>query len=215
MKYEWRKQEKDYYLPKTKPVLIGIPESRYITISGKGNPNGKGFSDRIGVLYPVAYGIKMQYKKYCRSLEDNLPEYDDYVVFPLEAVWDQTEAGRKSEELNKDELVYDMMMKIPDFIPDEMIYQALAQIKEKKPHELLDQVKIKKIKNGLAVQMLHKGSYDDEPESFKQMTAFCDEAPVKRNSHWHREIYLTDARKTMPEKAKTILRYDVSSCLAT
>lgn len=209
MKYEWRKQDKELYLPKVKPQLITVAEQNFISISGKGDPNDKDFSEYISVLYSVAYAIKMIYKK-CHSQMDNKScEYEDYTVFPLEALWDKSVTGKKSEELIKSELIYDLMIRIPDFVTEELIILALEKVKNKQTNLLLERVAITKITDGLSVQILHNGAYDDEPSSFEVLKLFCDENNLTRISLVHREIYLSDARKVEPTKLKTVLRYKV------
>ena len=105
MKYEWRKQEKNLYLPKQKPELITVPEQKFFMIKGKGNLNSEEFSEKIGVLYSLAYAIRMMPK------QGFTPEgYFEYTVYPLEGIWDLSDEGRKSETLNKDEFVYSIMI---------------------------------------------------------------------------------------------------------
>jgi hypothetical protein len=204
MKYEWKKEEKNLYLPKQKPELIEVPELKFLMIKGKGNPNGKEFSERVGVLYSLAYAVRMMPK------HGYTPEgYFEYTVYPLEGIWDLTEEGRKLDTLNKDEFLYTIMIRQPDFVTKEIVDRAFESVRKKKPHPLLDDVTFGTIKDGLSVQMLHVGSYDDEPESFKAMQEFAVNNNLERVSMLHREIYLSDFRKVGPEKLKTVLRYMV------
>ncbi len=115
MKHEWRKHEKELYMPKAKPTLVTIPKQAFITIKGKGNPNQADFSDRIRVLYSIAYAIKMMPKKGYTPVG-----YTEYTVYPLEGVWDLTEEGRQSQVLNKDELLYTIMIRQPEFVTTEV-----------------------------------------------------------------------------------------------
>ncbi len=207
MKHEWRKQEKAIYLPKNKPELVDIPTYKFIVLSGKGNPNDKFFSECIGVLYSVAYAIKMNLKK-----AKNLPkEYKDWTVYPLEGVWDITEKAKQNGngKLNKDDLVFDIMIRQPNFVSEDFFNKMLELTKIKKPHKLLDKVRFETITEGKCIQMLHIGSYDDEPKSFEQMERFATELGLKRKSKNHREIYLSDVRKVEAEKLKTVLRFQV------
>lgn len=206
MKHEWRKNEKDIYLPKNKPAIIDIPAFKYFTIEGEGNPNSDHFPGYIAALYALSYAIKMSYKK---GLEPD--SYFDYTVYPLEGVWDLKEEAKKNYngELNKDDLVFKLMIRQPGFVDEAFFQKMLAITKEKKPHELLDYVKFESIKEGTCIQMMHLGSYDNEPASFNVMEAFATENGWKRISKKHREIYLTDARKVAPEKFKTVLRFKV------
>ncbi len=204
MKYEWRKQEKNLYLPKQEPELITVPEQKFLMIQGKGNPNSEEFGEKIGVLYSLSYAIKMMPK------QGHTPEgYFEYTVYPLEGIWDLTEKGRQLDHLNKDELVYNIMIRQPDFVTKEIVDRAFETTKKKKPHPLLDDVIFKTMEDGLSVQILHQGSYDDEPQSFAKMNEFINANNLEKTFMQHREIYLSDARKVEPEKLKTVLRYMV------
>ncbi len=201
MKYEWRKYDKQIYLPKLEPQVLIVPEYSFLTVAGQGNPNDDDFAQVIGVLYSLAYAIKMLPK------QGVMPAgYFDYTVFPLEGIWQK---GQVSEVLDKDKLIYTMMIRQPDFVTAEVFATALALVKKKKPHPLLDSVKLERIDDGLCVQMLHMGSYDDEPKTFNQMEEFCVKNTLVRLADSHREIYLTDARKVEQSKWKTVLRYKV------
>ncbi len=207
MKHEWRKKEKAIYLPKSEPELINIPDYQFITLSGKGNPNDDFFSEYIGVLYSVAYAIKVNIKK----LKHPPKGYQDWTVYPLEGVWDMAKEAQMDYKgkLNKDDLVFDLMIRQPDFIGFDFFNKMIELTKTKKPHPLLDEVKVKKIAEGKCVQMLHIGSYDDEPKSFRQMEQLASDLNLKRISKAHREIYLSDFRKVAIEKLKTTLRFQV------
>jgi hypothetical protein len=137
--------------------------------------------------------------------------YFEYTVYPLEGVWDLTEEGRKLDTLNKDELVYTIMIRQPDFVTEEIVSKAFGNVRKKKPHPLLDEVIFDTIKDGLSVQVLHVGSYDSEPESFDKMKKFIEENNLEIISMAHREIYLSDFRKVEAEKLKTVLRYRVKA----
>lgn len=205
MKYEWKKNEKEFYIPKEKATLVEIPKAKYICIKGKGNPNDEDFSERIGVLYTMSYAIKMMPKS------GYTPDgYFDYAVYPLEGLWDLTEEGKNSEGLLKSELLYTIMIKQPNFVNEELFYKALEKAKKKKPSKLLDEVYLDEMEDGLSVQILHIGSYDDEPRSFNIMKEFIKDNNYKIKTLVHREIYLSDARKVAREKLKTVLRYRVT-----
>lgn len=207
-KHEWRKHEKAVYLPKAKPELIEIPNYKFIRISGEGNPNSEHFSEYIGALYSLAYGIKMTAKK-----EGAAPEgHYDYTVYPLEGVWDINDAAKKTftGTINKEDLVFQLMIRQPDFVDAAYFQKIFDFVKEKKPHHLLDQVIFEEREEGHCVQMLHIGPYDDEKATFDIMEAFAEEQSVTRLSKIHREIYLSDFRRTAPEKLKTVLRFQVA-----
>ena len=207
MKHEWRKQERSIYLPKNNPVLIDIPEYQFIVLSGEGNPNSKFFSECIEVLFSVAYAIKMNLKKVMPSPK----YYKDWTVYPLEGVWDISEKAKlkTDKKFNKDDLVFDLMIRQPDFVNNDFFNKMLDLTKNKKPNKLLDKIELKKITDGKSVQMLHVGSYDNEPESFERMEQFARDANLKRKSKIHREIYLSDFRKVPKDKLKTTLRFQV------
>lgn len=204
MKHEWKRAEKELYLPKTIPELITIPEQQFFMLKGKGNPNSNTFDEKIGVLYSLAYAIRMMPKK------GYVPEgYFEYTVYPLEGLWDLTDEGRNFDILNKDELLYTIMIRQPNFVTPSVVEEAFEIVKKKKPHPLLDEVTYETLEDGLSVQMFHLGPYDNEPQSFQLMDEFLTNHNLERRSLVHREIYLSDARKVQPDKLKTVLRYMV------
>lgn len=206
-KHEWRKKEKGLYLPKAKPEVVDLPPFRFVTISGEGNPNSELFSECIGALYAVSYAIKMNLKK----LELKPDGYCDFTVYPLEGVWDLNEKAKKEYDgtFNKDDLVFKIMIRQPDFVSKSFFEEMLEFAKQKKPNILLDKVKFENLSDGKCIQMLHVGSYDNEPETFAQMEAFAKTEGLERICKTHREIYLSDFRKVATEKLKTVLRFKV------
>lgn len=205
MKYEWRKHAKEFYGPKNNPEIITIPEFKFLMIKGKGNPNDKQFEDEVGVLYSVSYAIKMMPKS------GIIPDgYFDYTVFPLEGVWDISDKGKQQEGLDKNELIYTIMIRQPDFVTKEIALKAIEVVKKKKSNPLLDSITFATINEGMCVQMLHVGSYDNEVDSFSIMREFCENHNLERISKVHREIYISDARKVEISKLRTVLRYKVS-----
>jgi hypothetical protein len=207
VKHEWRKKEKNFYLPKNKPERIHIPSFKFFTIEGEGNPNGDHFADCLKALYAVAYAVRMSYK--CNAEPEG---FFEYTVYPLEGVWDLSPKGRASYDgkVDKDELVFKTMIRQPDFVDEAFAQEIIEFTKKKKPQDLLDKVKFESIAEGDCVQMLYHGSYDDEPASFAIMEAFAEQEGLKRLYKTHREIYLKDARKTPPEKLQTVLRFRVA-----
>lgn len=204
MKYEWKKQEKQLYLPKNNPEVIKIPKFKFYTLVGKGNPNNEEFSEAVGVLYSLSYAIRMLPKK------GIVPEgYFEYTVYPLEGVWDLAEEARGKEKLDKDSLIYTIMIRQPDFVTEQLAKDIIEKVKLKNSNELLDKVKYESIEEGLCVQMMHLGPFDSEPESFELMENYCNENGLKRLSKIHREIYISDPRKTQADKLKTVLRFNV------
>ncbi len=207
-KHEWRKKEKDTYLPKSKPAFIEVPTFQFATIRGEGNPNSSEFKEYVGALYSLSYTLKMTLKK-----RDVQPMgYSDYTVYPLEGVWDLQEAAREHYDgtLNKDDLAYHLMIRQPDFVTPDLFGDMLDLARKKKnPNPKLDQVLFETISEGPCVQMLHVGPFENEPESFRQMEAFAEAEGLTRLSKTHREIYLSDINKVPAEKWKTVLRFRV------
>ncbi|WP_449536471.1 GyrI-like domain-containing protein [Ferdinandcohnia sp. Marseille-Q9671] len=203
-KFEWRKHQKELYLPKAQPTKIDVPEMKFFTIEGRGNPNGEGFKVHIETLYALSYAIRMMPKK------GLTPEgYFEYTVFPLEGHWDLDEEGRKLDFLNKDHLVYKLMIRQPDFVSEDLFRYAIDSVKQKKENLALEPVRFASITEGLCVQSMHIGSYEDEGKTFEVMEQFCSQNNLKRAEKTHREIYISDFRKTLPEKLKTVLRFKV------
>jgi hypothetical protein len=207
MKYEWRKSEKELYLPKTRPTKVFVPVFKFITISGEGNPNSSQFSDCISVLYSLSYALKMSLKK----LEEPPKDYLDYTVYPLEGIWDLTEEAKANFNgtLNKDDFVYTLMIRQPDFVEEAFFQEMLSLTRKKKPHPYLEKTRFEKIEEGPCLQIMHVGSYDNEPESFTKMENYAGEQGWERLSKTHREIYLSDFRKVPAEKLKTVLRFKI------
>lgn len=205
-KHEWRKHEKEIYLPKAKPVIIDVPSFKYITVDGQGNPNGDEFQKCVEALYSLSYGIKMSYKK---GIEPK--GFFQYTVYPLEGVWDLNEQAKKvfDRGWKKEDLVYTIMMRQPEFATQDFFSSILEMTKKKKPNEKLLDAKLIDMDEGKCCQMLHLGSYDDEKESFDIMEKYCEEQGLERASKKHKEIYLSDPRKTETAKLKTVLRFKV------
>ncbi|MGL5917506.1 MAG: GyrI-like domain-containing protein [Culicoidibacterales bacterium] len=204
MKHEFRKHEKVLYGTKAQPTLIEVPVQRYLCIKGEGNPNSADFAERVTALYSLSYAIRMMPKAGFTP-----PGYFEYTVYPLEGLWDLNEDGRASATFDKENLVYILMIRQPHFVDQAVIQRAFERVHSKKPQPLLSEVFSSEITDGLAVQMLHVGPFDDEPASFAQMHAFLAEHNLTIKTLVHREIYLSDVRKTAPEKLKTLLRYQV------
>lgn len=201
-KIEYKKAFKSLYLPPNSPVVVDVPEMRYAMIEGEGDPNSSAFSKVVEALYAFSYAVKMSYKS------PNVPEgYYDYTVFPLEGVWDLVDKSKGS--LDKSNFAYKMMIRQPDFLTDELFFRFVMDVKKKKGNEYLESLTYETINEGLCCQMMHLGSYDTEPASFEKMKVFCSENGYKRLEKTHREVYLSDPRKTETDKLKTVLRFKV------
>ncbi|MGY3777900.1 GyrI-like domain-containing protein [Isobaculum melis] len=210
MKHEWRKAEKETYLPKAKPTLIEVPTYSYYTLTGEGNPNDEDFGEAVAALYAMSYGIKMMPKK------GITPDgYFDYTVYPLEGLWTLKEEAfsdfKEGDGFNLDDLTYKIMIRQPDFVTEALALENIKAVSAKKPNINNERVQFERITDGSSIQMLHKGAYSEEEATFAIMDAYCKEQGLQRNSPYHREIYLSDPRKTVPEKQKTVLRYQVKA----
>jgi len=206
MKHEWKKHEKTLYLPKAEPELITVPGMNFFCIDGKGNPNDDFFAEYIKVLYAVSFAVRMSPKAGIAPAK-----YFEYTVYPLEGVWDLSDKAKSKYDgtVDKNELIFTLMIRQPDFVDKDFAEEIIERTKKKKPHKLLNDVRFVSINEGHCVQMMHLGPYDDEPASFRMMEEFCRDEGMQRKTRNHREIYLTDARKTAPEKQKTVLRFQV------
>jgi len=206
MKLDWRKGEKVYYLPKEEPEFVNVPEFKYFTITGRGNPNDPFFAEYISALYSLSYAIRMSPKQNCAP-----PDYVEYTVYPLEGVWDLTEEGKSEYKgtLDKNKLLFTLMMRQPDFVTEEYARETIEKTKKKKPNKLLAEVNFERIQEGNCVQMLHVGSYDAEPASFKAMEEYAEGLRLARIDRRHKEIYLSDPGRVGKDKLKTVLRFRV------
>lgn len=201
-KLEYKKVFKDLYLPPSKPTIIDVPPIKFAVIRGEGDPNGDAFAQATEALYAFSYAVKMSYKS------DDVPEgFYDYTVFPLEGEWDLVDKSKSSKD--KSNYAYAIMIRQPDFLTDELFERFIKVAKKKKQNPEIDRITYETFNDGLCCQMMHMGSYDEEPASFEKMEAFCVDNGYQRTSKLHREIYLSDPRKTEATKLKTVLRFKV------
>ena len=205
MKHEWRKQEKNLYIPKQKAELIEVPSQKFFAIKGKGNPSGEEFTKKIEVLYMLSYAVRMMHKT------EFIPEgYFEYTVYPLEGVWDLSKKGRELETLDKNELIYTIMIRQPEFVTQDVVDRAFDIARSKKKGNIyLEDAQFIEMKDGLSVQMMHIGSYDNEAETFAKMKEYINENNLEIKTLVHREIYLSDVRSVEEGRLKTVLRYKV------
>jgi hypothetical protein len=193
------KIHKSEYAALKQPVLVEIPQAKYLAITGRGEPGGKEFSSKIGALYGMAYTIKMTYKFSGRQ---------DYAVCKLEALYwldgDSTDfANAQREKWN-----WKFINRVPDFINDDDLENAVKKLLEKGKEPEVKQVKLEFISEGLCMQALHVGPYDHECETIEKMKTLADEKSMEFYG-MHHEIYLSDPRRIKPENLKTILRIPV------
>ncbi|MFD0898693.1 GyrI-like domain-containing protein [Loigolactobacillus binensis] len=204
-KYEWRKQEKAIYPNRKQPTIVTLGPQNFITLTGHGDPNQPEFSRRVAALYAISYTIKMAPKK---GVKFNAAY--DYTVFPLEAFWTLPADFSGDIQTQKHLLVYKIMLKQPNFVTPEVFAQAQAMAAAKLPADLLTELKLETLTEGQVAMQLHVGPFATEAESFAKLASYLANAGYRRTSQAHKEIYLSDFRRTAPEKLKTILRVAVA-----
>lgn len=204
-KIDLTKQHKSYYTAKTQPHIIDVEPANFLSITGKGDPSSQNFVDTIQALYSTAYTIKFMYKS----------QNKDFVVAKLEGLWwfdtekyKVTTMEEAPKLIPRSEWEYRLLIRMPDFVSDESVELAKQQVVAKKNIALAETVSLCLMNEGKCVQMLHIGSFDSEPVSLQKINAFMVENGWERNG-LHHEIYLSDFRKTPPEKLRTILREPV------
>lgn len=207
MPFDFKKEYKEFYMPKNMPEIVTVPKANYIAIRGKGDPNEEGgeYQQAIGVLYAVAYTLKMSYKTDYR-----IEGFYDYVVPPLEGFWWQEDIDGVNFS-DKSAFCWISVIRLPDFITKKDFDWALeTATKKKKPD--CSKAEFLTIDEGLCVQIMHTGSYDNEPETVELMDRFLADAGYENDfsdSRLHHEIYLSDARKVAAEKRKTVIRHPI------
>ena len=207
MPFDYKKEYREFYLPKAVPQLVSLPPMQYLAVRGKGDPNEEGgvYQQAIGLLYGVAYTLKM-----CRKAGYEIDGYFDYVVPPLEGFWYQ-EGADGVDFAHKDTFCWISVIRVPDFVRRADFDWAVAEATRKKKQDF-SAVEFLTVDEGLCVQMMHLGAYDDEPASVARMDAFLAQNGCVNDfsaARMHHEIYLSDPRKTPPEKRKTVLRHPV------
>ncbi len=207
MAFDYKKEYKEFYLPKKKPEIITVPPMNFAAVSGKGNPNEEGgaYKQAIGLLYAVSFTIKMS-----KLGDHRMAGYFDYVVPPLEGLWHQ-EDTQGVDYSRKEDFLWTSMIRLPDFVTKEEFDWAAAEAAAKKKIDF-SKVKFWTYDEGLCVQCMHIGPYDEEPATIEAMDAFAKAqgyAPDMNGSRRHHEIYLSDVRKCRPENLKTVIRHPV------
>lgn len=207
MAFDYKKEYKELYMPKNKPEILTVPKMNYIAVRGKGNPNEEGgaYQNAISVLYAVAYTLKMSYKT-----DYKIEGFFEYVVPPLEGFWWQEDTDGV-DYTDKSKFNWISVIRLPDFVSQKDFDWALATASKKKKLDC-SSAEFMSIEEGMCVQMMHLGAFDDEPKT----VAIMDEY-IKQNGYTndmnkdrlHHEIYLSDARKVAPEKWKTVIRHPI------
>jgi len=207
MAFDFKKEFKEFYLPKGRPEIVTVPRMNYIAVKGKGDPNQEGgaYQQAMGVLYAVAYTLKMSYKS-----DYHIEGFFEYVVPPLEGFWRQD--GKEGFDYgDKSSFLWTSLIRLPDFVSQENFAWAVETASRKKGLDC-SAAEFLTVDEGLCVQIMHLGSFDSEPESVAKMDAFIQEQGYANDlseARQHHEIYLSDARKVPPEKWKTVIRHPI------
>lgn len=204
MAFDYKREYKEFYMPKEKPSIVNVPSINYLAVRGKGNPNleDSEYKKSIELLYAVSYTIKMSYKG-----SHKINGYFEYVVPPLEGLWWQD----KTFEMDygrKDDFSFISLIRLPDFVTKEDFSWAIQEATKKKKKDF-SKVEFFTYHEGKCVQCMHVGSYDDEPRTIRLMDEFMKENDYEldiNNERYHHEIYLSDPRKCDASKMKTVIR---------
>lgn len=207
MAFDFKKEYKEFYMPKNKPEIVNVPKANYIAVRGKGNPNEEGgaYQKAMGILYSVAYTLKMSYKT-----DYKIEGFFEYVVPPLEGLWWQ-DGVDGVDYTDKSTFNWISLIRLPDFVTKVDFDWAVetATIKKKIDCSLAEFITIEE---GMCVQIMHIGAYDDEPATVAIMDAFLEKNGYVNDFsdvRLHHEIYLSDARKVAPEKLRTVIRHPI------
>jgi len=207
MAFDFKKEYKEFYMPKNKPEIVSVPAANYIAVRGTGGPNEEGgtYQQAIGVLYAVAYTLKMSYKTDYR-----IEGFYDYVVPPLEGFWWQDNV-EGIDYADKSLFNWISVIRLPDFITKKDFDWAVEAAAKKKKLDC-SKAEFLTVDEGLCVQIMHIGPFDNEPETVAAMDRYISENGYENDfsdSRLHHEIYLSDARKVPSEKWKTVIRHPI------
>ncbi len=209
MAFDFKKEYKEFYMPKAKPEIVNVPKANYIAVRGKGDPNEEGgeYKAAIGVLYAVAYTIKMS-----KMGDYRMEGYFDFVVPPLEGFWWQ-DGVNGVDYTDKASFNWISVIRLPDFVTRKDFDWAVAEAARKKKLDC-SKAELLTIDEGLCVQIMHHGPFDDEPATVAVMDKFLAEKGYENDFsdlRLHHEIYLSDARKVEPAKWKTVIRHPIKT----
>ena len=207
MTFDYKKEYKEFYLPPKVPGIADIPTMNYVAVRGKGNPNDPDgeYKRAMSLLYGISFTIKMSYKGSHR-----IEGYFPYIVPPLEGLWWQ-DGITGIDYAHKDSFRWISMIRLPEFVTKEEFDWAVREAEEKKQTDF-SRAEFFTYNEGLCVQCMHIGSYDDEPATLRKMEAFLSEngyQPDFSGERLHHEIYLSDPRRTAPERLKTVIRQPI------
>ena len=216
MAFDFKKEYKEFYMPKNKPEIVSVPSMNYIAVRGSGDPNQEDgeYKRAIGLLYGIAFTIKMSKKS-----DHRIEGYFDYVVPPLEGFWWQGAASAKPnlnaaiDYAHKEDFHWVSVIRLPDFVKEDDFRWAVEEAAKKKKQDF-SKVGFLTVEEGLCVQCMHIGSYDDEPATVVMMHEFMEQKGYEldiTDKRLHHEIYLSDARKVVPEKLKTVIKHPIKT----
>lgn len=207
MAFDYKKEYKEFYIPPKKPTIVEVPKMNYIAVRGQGNPNEEEgeYKKAIGLLYGIAFTIKMSYKG-----THKMEGYFQYVVPPLEGFWWQ-ENVKGVDYSHKETFQWIAVIRLPDFVTREEFDWAVKEATNKKKEDF-SKVEYFTYEEGMCVQCMHIGSYDEEPVTVEKMHAYMEEQGYELDiteQRMHHEIYLSDPRRTAEEKLKTVIRHPI------
>ncbi len=207
MAFDFKKEYKEFYMPKNKPEIVTVPKANYIAVRGSGDPNEEGgaYKEAIGILYAVAYTLKMSYKT-----DHRIEGFFEYVVPPLEGFWWQ-EGVNGVDYTDKSTFSWISVIRLPDFVTKDDFVWAVETAGKKKKIDC-SSAEFLTIDEGLCVQIMHIGPFDDEPGTVALMDEYLEQKGYVNDfneNRLHHEIYLSDARKVAPEKWKTVIRHPI------
>ena len=207
MAFDFKKEYKEFYMPKEKPQIINVPKANYIAVRGKGDPNEEDgtYKKAIEILYAVAYTLKMGYKT-----DHKIEGFFEYVVPPLEGFWWQDDVDGV-DYTDKSDFNWISVIRLPDFVKKDDFDWA-AEVASKKKRIDCTKAEFMTINEGLCVQIMHIGPFDDEPDTVAVMDRYLAENGYvndMNDERMHHEIYMSDARKVVPEKWKTVIRHPI------
>lgn len=207
MAFDFKKEFKEFYMPKNKPEIVNVPKMNYLAVRGKGNPNEEDgeYKKAIGILYGLAFTLKMSYKT-----DYKIEGFFEYVVPPLEGFWWQ-EGVDGIDYNHKETYCWISIIRLPDFVTKKDFKWAVEQVEKKKGIDC-SKAEFLTVNEGLCVQIMHHGSFDDEPKTVELMNRYIEEQGYEKDitdKRLHHEIYLSDARKVAPDKLKTVIRHPI------
>jgi hypothetical protein len=210
MAFDFKKEYKEFYMPKNKPQIVDVPKANYIAVRGTGDPNEEGgaYQQAISILYAVAYTLKMSYKTNYK-----IEGFFEYVVPPLEGFWWQDGVDGVNY-CDKSSFHWISVIRLPDFVAEKDVQWAVQTATKKKKLDC-SSAEFLTIEEGLCVQIMHLGAFDDEPKTVALMDTYLRENGFVNDfseKRFHHEIYMSDARKAPPEKWKTVIRHPIKRC---